>query len=79
MTAHSPVTSREHELEGAIRGLCDLVTKLQHRAAEYLPEGNADHFIDDVLGLLDGPEQRRVQGAARRLLKEEHVQITLRR
>jgi hypothetical protein len=79
MKTHPPAGSREEDLEEALRGLCSLVTKLQERAAGYLPEGEPDAFINDVLELLDGPEQRRVQRAARALLNETHVQIPLRR
>lgn len=79
MTARSTVTSHEHQLEEALPWLCNHITKMQHRAAEYLPDGDADAFINDMLELLDGPEQREVQRAARELLSEEHVQIPLRR
>jgi hypothetical protein len=48
---------------------------MQDRAAGYPPEGDSDAFIDDMLELLDGPEQREVQRAARELASEEHVQI----
>jgi hypothetical protein len=79
MTAHSRITSRERQLEEALRGLCQLITKLQHRAADHLPDGDADAFINDSLAYLDGPEQRYVQVEARQLLNEPHVQISLRR
>jgi hypothetical protein len=79
MKTHSPASSREEDLEEALRGLCNLLTKLQQRAAEYLPEGDSDDFINEILGLLDGSEQRRVQRAARLLLNETHGQSTLRR
>ena len=68
------------ELGDAIRSLCNLLTKMQRRAVEYLqPEGDPVAFIDDILELLDGPEQRLAQGRARQLLNEPHEQITLRR
>lgn len=79
MTAHSKVTTREHELEEALRGLCHHLTLMQLRASYFLPDGNADTFIDDILGMLDGPEQRKLQGAARRLLNEPQQSIALRR
>jgi hypothetical protein len=75
---HPPANRREEELEHALRGLCDLLTKLQRRAAEYLAEGDPAYFIDDTLELLDSPEQRRVHRAARVLVNEPHDQITLR-
>jgi len=79
MSAHSPVTNREHELEEALRGLCHHLTLMQLRASYYLPDGNTETFIDDILGMLDGPEQRKVQAAARRLLNEPQQRIDLRR
>ena len=79
MKSHSPASSREDDLEDALRGLCEHLTTLQKRAAEYLPVGNTEAFISDILELLDGPEQRRVQRQARLLLNQTHVQIPLRR
>jgi hypothetical protein len=79
LKVHPPANSREEVLEHALRGLCDLLTKLQRRAEEYLAERDPAEFIDDTLELLDGPEQRRVQRAARVLLNEPHDQITLRK
>lgn len=71
--------TREHQLEDALRGLCKHITKMQMRAAEYLPEGDRDIFINDILELLDGPEQRRVQSAAKVALNEPYDHISLRR
>lgn len=79
MTAHVRITSRERKLEEALRGLCDHLTLMQLRAASYLPSGNSEIFIDDILGLLDGPDQRRVQSAARKLLNEPQERIALTR
>jgi hypothetical protein len=79
MNVDLPVNSWEEELEEALRGLCELLTRLQKRAAAYLPEGDAEDFINDVLELLDGPEQRKVQRAARALLNEPQLPIPLRR
>jgi hypothetical protein len=78
MTVNPNVTGREHDLEDALRGMCNHLTRIQCRAAEYLPNGDADAFIDDVLGLLDGPDQRRVQSRARELLSEPYEHISLR-
>jgi hypothetical protein len=75
MKVDLPGNSWEEELEEALRGLCGLLTRLQERAASYLPEGDTEHFINDVLELLDGPEQRRVQRAARALLNEPLVPV----
>lgn len=77
MTAHSPVTSRQYQLEEALRDLCHHLTLMQLRASYYLPSGNPETFIDDILGMLDGPDQRRVQSAARRLLNEPQQRIPL--
>jgi hypothetical protein len=79
MTAQARISGKERRLEHAVRGLCNLITKLQIRAAEYLPDGDRDAFINDMLAYLDGPEQREVQSKARALLNEPHVQIPLRR
>ena len=79
MKTHAPASTREEELEEALRGLCNHLTKLQQRAALFLPDGNPDDYISDTLELLDGPEQHRVQKAARVLLNEPYVQIPLRR
>jgi hypothetical protein len=62
-----------------VRGLCNILTKLQKRTADYLPAGDPQAFIDDALELLDGPELREVQGKARALLHEFNVHIPLRR
>ena len=79
MKTHPPAGSREEDLEEALRGLCRLFAKLQKRAAGYLAEGDPKDFMNDMLDLLDGPEQQRVQRAARALLNETHVRIPLRR
>ncbi|MBV1692204.1 hypothetical protein KRR38_32215 [Novosphingobium sp. G106] len=76
MTAHAQVTRREHQLEEVLRGMCHHFTLMQLRASYYLPDGNAETFID-VLGMLDGPDQRRVQSAARKLLNEPQSHIRL--
>jgi hypothetical protein len=79
MNVDVPANSWEEELEEALRGLCELLTWLQKRAAAYLPEGDAEDLINDVLELLDGPEQRKVQRAARALLNEPQFPMPLRR
>lgn len=52
---------------------------MQLRASYYLPDGNAEMFIDDILGMLDGPDYRKVQAAARKLLNEPQQRIALSR
>lgn len=79
MTGQADFAVREHELEEALRGLCHHLTLMQLRASYYLPNGNAETFIDDILGMLDGPDQRKVQSAARKLLNEPQQHIRLRK
>jgi hypothetical protein len=57
--------------ETALAELNGLVENAQHVLAEYLPpnSGISEHeAISRLLGLLDGPQQRRIQGNARELL-----------
>lgn len=52
---------------------------MQLRASYYLPDGNAETFIDDILGTLDGLDQRKVQSAANKLLNKPQQRISLHR
>jgi hypothetical protein len=50
-----------------------LVERAQHVLADYLPEdsGMSDHeAINRLFDVLDGPEQRRIQKQARKLLRQ---------
>ena len=78
MNMHSTVgETREGALAGALRGMDGLLRRIQLRAAEYLPEGDPGDFINDVLELIDGPEQREVQGRAKELLMGEEEERPL--
>ena len=68
MNMHASVITREEALEGALRDMDALLREMQLRAADYLPDGEAQEFISDMLELLDGPEQRRVQGRTQELI-----------
>lgn len=54
------------ELRAALADLNALVTKAQNILSAYLqPDGDTDEAVNSLLYLLDGPEQRQIQGAAR--------------
>lgn len=63
--------AREEALEDALRDMDQLVTALQQRTGEYLPDGDTDQFVDDVIQLIDNPDQARIQEQASELLNKE--------
>lgn len=64
------VTNREQRLEEALRGLSHHFTLMQLRASFYLCSGDPESFIEDILEMLDGLGQQRVQNAASKVLGE---------
>ena len=71
VSKHVNCGAREEALKHALRDMDQLVTALQQRTGEYLPDGDTDQFVDDVIQLIDNPDQARIQEQARELLSKE--------
>jgi len=59
------------ELEAALHGTLRLIRTCQERLCSYLvpdSDGDVTRCLDDLLGMLDGPEQREVEKDARKVL-----------
>lgn len=74
------LAAENERLREALRGLNAHVERMQRAATDYLmgpPRGlNSEQFRNAMIGLLDGPDQRRVQGAASAALSPEAAATT---